>query len=600
MDFFHRSISGNVILTCCNKSASCCSAVPLVLDTAEALQVERVYFISPSECIQCEWKRDGSLNQFSSALLIHFPPGVQLAVGEKFSVKIFYHTTAGCSALQWLTAEQTVGGKLPFLFSQCQAIHARSMVPCQDTGAVKFSYSASVTVPSEFTCLMSALGVRTEQCQMDVATRSEQCTTTFHFFQHIPIPSYLLALAVGRLESKSISHRCAVWSEPEVLEQASFEFAETEAFLEKAEEIAGPYVWSRYDLLVLPPSFPYGGMENPCLTFVTPSLLAGDRSLVDVVAHEIAHSWTGNLVTAVSNEHFWLNEGFTMFLERKILASIHGEAFRHFDSQIGLADLREALEHFTSARHLTKLCPDLSDTDPDDCFSTVPYEKGHSLLFALEQVLGPEKFAPYFRAHLQEFAYKSISTEDWLCFMRQYFVQDAKATKQLEEFDFDSWLYKAGDLPYALQFNDGELSKSCHQLCAMMLNPASELPIESFNRLLAKQKMFLLDLLLEKHCPMPVERLRSMKSVFCKERNVEVKFRWLLICLASRFDEGIYAEAAEFATQHGRMKYCRRIYRALFGCDSQLAKSVFLKNANFYHPIARSMIEKDLHASKDK
>lgn len=593
VDFASKAISGSVILTCCNKNTL---SSPLILDTAEALQVERVFLLTASACIECVWKRDSQLNAFSTALLITFPEGISLGVGERFNVKIFYRTTPECSALQWLEAAQTAGGKMPFLFSQCQAIHARSLVPCQDTPAVKFTYSASVAVPTAFTCLMSALGVRTEQCFN--GTAGEECSTVFHFFQHTPIPSYLLALAVGRLESKSLSHRCALWSEPEVLQEAFHEFAQTETFLEKAEEIAGPYVWSKYDLLVLPPSFPYGGMENPCLTFVTPSLLAGDRSLVDVVAHEIAHSWTGNLVTASSNEHFWLNEGFTMFLERKILASIHGEAFRHFDAKLGLADLREAVEHFGAASELTKLVPDLKSTDPDDCFSTVPYEKGHSLLFTLEQLVGAEKFARYLRAHLKEFAYKSICTEEWLCFMRQFFAQDEHASAQLKAFDFDAWLYKAGELPSIPHYDDGELSKSCHQLCTLLVNCESEAEVEAaiepFHALLAKQKMFLLDLILEKHCPMPAQRLRTLRVLFSSEKNVEVKFRWLLICLASKFDEGTFAEAGLFATQHGRMKYCRRIYRALYLCDAELAKSVFLKHSTFYHPIARTMIEKDL------
>lgn len=209
---------------------------------------------------------------------------------DNLKITISYSTTKLCSALQWLPPAQTAGKEYPYLFTQCQAIHARSLVPCQDRCGVKMTYTACVTVPQWATCVMSALLKNTE------VTSEKTVSSTWD--QPVPISSYLLALAVGQLSKRDISKRCTVWSEPSVVENAAYEFSETEEFLSTAEAIAGKdYVWGRYDLLCLPPSFPYGGMENPCLTFVTPTLLAGDRSLADVVAHEIAHSWTGNLVT---------------------------------------------------------------------------------------------------------------------------------------------------------------------------------------------------------------------------------------------------------------------------------------------------------------
>lgn len=192
------------------------------------------------------------------------------------------------------------------------------MLPCQDTSAVKATYSATVTSP--LPVVMSA------------NKRSEPSPNVYHFEQTQPVPSYLIAIGAGAIKSKIIGPRSAVWCEDQVLDAAAYEFGETESFIATAEDLVGPYVWEKYDILLLPPSFPYGGMENPCLTFLTPSLLCGDRSLVDVVAHEISHSWTGNLVSCCSWEHFWLNEGFTMFLERKILARLHGEEWRQFNS----------------------------------------------------------------------------------------------------------------------------------------------------------------------------------------------------------------------------------------------------------------------------
>lgn len=204
---------------------------------------------------------------------------------ENCQITISYSTTAFCSALQWLPASQTAGKKWPYLFTQCQAIHARSLVPCQDRCGVKMTYRAEVTVPTWATCVMSAVPKSTK-------ISDDKTTKVCKWDQPVPISSYLLALAVGDLEKKDISGRCAIYSEPNVVESAAFEFSETEDFLAAAEAITGnDYAWGRYDLLCLPPSFPYGGMENPCLTFVTPTLLAGDRSLAAVVAHEIAHRY---------------------------------------------------------------------------------------------------------------------------------------------------------------------------------------------------------------------------------------------------------------------------------------------------------------------
>ena len=238
---------------------------------------------------------------------------------DDLEITIEYKTTEKCSALQWLPPSQTAGKQYPYLFTQCQAIHARSLVPCQDACGVKMTFEAHVTVPRWATCVCSALYRKT-------SIAYENGTHTFTWNQPVPISSYLLAIAVGELRKRDISPRCSIWAEPSIVDAAAYEFAQTEDFLVAAETIAGTkYAWGRYDLLCLPPSFPYGGMENTCLTFVTPTLLAGDRSLADVVAHEIAHSWTGNLVTNSTWDHFWLNEGWTTFFQRKIMAKIKND-----------------------------------------------------------------------------------------------------------------------------------------------------------------------------------------------------------------------------------------------------------------------------------
>ncbi|WAR26484.1 LKHA4-like protein, partial [Mya arenaria] len=253
-------------------------------------------------------------------------------------------------AEKWLRPEQTAGKRQPFLFSQCEAIHCRSMVPCQDTPSVKAPYTAKIKAPSVVKVLMSAL--------LEGSEKTEDGQMVHSFRQNHPMPSYGIAIV-------------------------------TESMLQAAESLLGPYVWGHYDLLLLPPSFPYGGMENPCLTFVTPTLLAGDRSLADVVAHEIAHSWTGNLVTNASWSDFWLNEGFTVFVERKIVSRLKdSEVYRQFLASRGWRILTETIKQLGAENNFTCLVPDMLGVDPDEAFSSVPYEKGQAFLFYLEQLLG--------------------------------------------------------------------------------------------------------------------------------------------------------------------------------------------------------------------
>ncbi|KAJ3303013.1 Leukotriene A-4 hydrolase [Kappamyces sp. JEL0829] len=532
---------------------------------------------------------------FGTPMIIQL--GTKLAEGASFVVEIAYETTGDCTAIQWLEPSQTVGKVHPYLFTQCQAIHARSIVPCQDTPGVKITYSASVTVPSGLRALMSAVPLAQDPAKAQ----------TFGFEQKIAIPSYLIALAVGEIVGIKVGPRSTVWSEPAVVKAAAWEFEDTESFIAAGESFLTPYCWGVYDLLVLPSSFPYGGMENPCLTFVTPTLLAGDRTLVDVVAHEIAHSWMGNLyvcaadcrVTTKNWEHFWLNEGFTMFIQRKITCKSTGERERHFDALLGLAALEKDVALLCASHpEYTCLCPKLQGVDPDDVFSRVPYEKGFNLLFHLEKVVGgPAVFEPYVKHYVERFSHKSITTDDFKDSLFEYFTQFDHGSKleALNRVDWEAWLHKPGMPPVDNEY-DRSMIDECQRLATAWIGSTDGTPAGSWDDMSTNQRVIFLDLLAEK-APVSGTILSRLDSAYAlsANNNAEVKFKWHSLCLASGKTD-IYPHVVAFITSAGRMKYVRPLYRALASTPEgkALAIKTFEANRLFYHPICSGMVAKDL------
>src|SRR4051812_48811029 len=326
---------------------------------------------------------------------------VELPEGTR-AVRIRSTTGRDATALQWLEPAQTSGRKQPFLYSQCQPIHARSILPLQDTPAIRITYQARLHAPEGLRPLMAAARLRPGRFEMPQ-----------------PIAPYLIAFAVGDLESRELSPRSAAWAEPSVVEDAAFEFAAIEQLIEAAEALFGAYAWERFDVLVLPPSFPYGGMENPRLAFLTPSILAGDRSLVNVVAHELAHAWTGNLVTNRSANDFWLNEGFTVYAERRILETVEGRDRSELHAAVGRQELSAAFRRFEATPELTRLRNDLAGIDPDEAYSTVPYEKGYLLLRHLEETVGRTRWDSFLREFLDRFRFQSLATQEFLDFLEE-------------------------------------------------------------------------------------------------------------------------------------------------------------------------------------
>jgi aminopeptidase N len=329
------------------------------------------------------------------------PLAIDIAPDTKY-VRIRYSSSPTASALQWLEPEQTSGKQKPFLYTQSEAIHARSWLPVQDSPSVRVTYEARVHVPPGMKAVMSATNCPdTNDCR---------------FVMDKPIPSYLIALAVGDLAFHPTGPRTGVWAEPSVVDKAASEFSDMENMLKAAETLYGPYQWGRYDVLVLPPSFPYGGMENPRLTFATPTVIAGDKSLVSLVAHELAHSWSGNLVTNATWSDFWLNEGYTVYSERRILEQLYGKKREEMEAVLGYQDLQEDLKTLKPADQILNI--NLDGRDPDDGMSDIPYEKGALFLTQLEHTFGRERFDAYLKGYFDHFAFQSITTAQSLAWRR--------------------------------------------------------------------------------------------------------------------------------------------------------------------------------------
>ncbi|XP_065121838.1 leukotriene A-4 hydrolase [Paramisgurnus dabryanus] len=532
----------------------------------------------------------GAQHKFKgSPLEITLP--LELSRGQHVIIEIDFETSPGATALQWLTPEQTAGKKHPYLFSQCQAIHCRTMVPCQDTPSVKHTYYAQVSVPKELVALMSALHDGQE------ADPNDSSRIIYRFRQPVPMPSYLIAIVVGALESREIGPRSKVWSEKEFVDLAAFEFSETEIMLKTAESLAGPYVWGRYDILVLPPSFPYGGMENPCLTFVTPTVLAGDRSLAGVIAHEISHSWTGNLVTNRTWEHFWLNEGHTVYLERMIARSMENEQLRQFKGIGGWKELQEAVKQFGANNVLTNLVPNLDEVDTDEAFSSVPYEKGFALLYHLEELLGgPEVFMGFVKSYIQLFAYSSVTTEEWKDYLFTYFKDKVDI---LNKVDWNAWMHTPGIPPVKPQY-DTTMADTCTALSQRWVK-AKEEDLASFTeadvkKLNSHQLIEFMALLLQEEA-LPLTHVKKMQDVYQLNsvKNAEVRCRWLRVCVKAKWEEAVPL-ALKMATDQGRMKFTRPLFKEVYNFPkySEEAVKVFKEHSGTLHPVTAMLVAKDL------
>jgi aminopeptidase N len=558
VDFTSRTLSAEVTLHFASPASG-----PLDLDTRE-LTIESASTLDGAPVPFSLHPADPILG---SRLTLQLPASTS-------AVRIRYRTAPTASALQWLSPEQTLGGKHPFLFSQCQAIHARSVLPCQDTPSIRQAFTATVDVPSELRAVMAAASV-------ERTVTGARATERFQMPQ--PIPPYLFAFAVGALASKDLSARSRVWAEPGVLEAACWEFAGLPDQLTAAEALFGPYDWERMDVLVMPPSFPYGGMENPRLTFLTPTLITGDRSLVNVVGHELAHSWTGNLVTNATAEHFWLNEGFTVFAERRILEALEGEAVAALHAAIGFQGVSDAFEQHARHPELTRLRTHLDGVDPDEAFSLVPYEKGFLFLKTLEAAAGRKAFDALLTTWLSSHRFGAVTTDDFLR------TVEARLPGLLDQVNAPAWIDGPGLPP-------GHWTPSSSKLDAVKGLGGQVPSVDAVKGWSVAEWQLFLDAFPR---PASLEICQALEQThrLTASKNPEVLVSWLSLALESG-DASVVPAAQALLGRVGRMKYLKPLYRALHQhpATRALAASTFEANQARYHPIAARVIGKLLAA----
>lgn len=556
------------------------SATDIILDTRD-LHINRVLVGGTED--------DGTEASFGyaqtdpvlgQALKITLPDGLDQQ--QDLVVRIHYKTDPGASALQWLPPELTAGGKHPYLFSQSQSIHARSWVPLQDTPSVRITYEATIRTPPGLLAVMSA--------DNDPLTpRSGE----YKFTMPQPIPSYLLALAVGNIYFAPIGERTGIYTEPELLDASVFEFASTQQMLETAESMYGPYQWGRYDLLILPPSFPYGGMENPRLSFITPSVLAGDQSLVSLIAHELAHSWSGNLVSNKTWRDIWLNEGITSYLDSRLMEVLFGKDRADEERVLSYRELLQGLEKISPA--MQALAPLERLDDPDESQGSLHYKKGELFLQHMENIFGRETFDPFLTAYFKQFEFQSISSEQFLDYLDQNLLQ--KYPGKFNRVQAEEWLFQPG-LPTDAPLPHSETLERAGKMATSWA--AGDVPIE--------------DIPLREWSPhaavyfinsLPAELTNAQLNGldtnfhFSQSRNAEISRAWFIQVAARRYLPA-YPAMRKHLGRYGRTRLINPVYLALAknGEDADLAVELFAGARNKYHPLTIARIETSLDAAK--
>nr|XP_034306708.1 leukotriene A-4 hydrolase isoform X4 [Crassostrea gigas] len=520
----------------------------LILD-AQMIPIKKILDVDYGQELKFTLGENSAI--FGSKLEVQLP----VSASKCHKIRVHYETSPQCPALQWLRPEQTLGKRHPYLFSQSQLRTKTNYM---------YGYCPHYRpfMPGAYFPVKIPQGIRSLTQQSIVGPRSK------------------------------------VWTEREMIEEAAYEFSETEKTLQIAESLMGPYIWGQYDVLVLPPIFPFGGMENPCLTYVTPTLIAGDKSLVDILAHEICHSWTGNLVTNKNWEHFWLNEGHTEFIERKVTGRLHNnKTLPQFMAAGKAVELKEIIEEVLKNGPYTRMIPDLKGVDPNDAFCIVPYEKGFTLLFYLETLLGGrEVFEKFLRAYVENFKQQSIDSNQWKDFLYSYFHDK---TEVLDSVEWEKWFYGQG-MPPVMPKYDNSFAVPCKQLCQRWStsadNDLDQFDSSDLTSMAPLQVVECLGLLVEDP-PLSLIKIQKMNELYKLNvtKNSEFKFRWLRLCIKAQWKEAI-PKVLEFINEQGRMRLVRTLYRDLYGWEDARPTAIdnFKKHRGEMHHILETMLSTDL------
>lgn len=563
VDFEKKKLQGKAVLHINN--ASGCAF--LILDTRQ-LTIEKVLL---EDSVSTAWSLGKEQPHVGQALVISIAANTR-------KVAVYYHTDPAAEALMWLEPEQTFGKKHPFMFTQSQAILARTWVPCMDAPAVKFTYSADITCEQQYLPLMSAAN-----------NFEKNKEGKYHFEMPQPIPSYLMALAVGNISFKSLGDNCGVFAEPEMLDKAAFEFSDLSRMIAGASELYGEYAWGRYDILVLPPSFPFGGMENPRLTFATPTIIAGDKSLVSLVAHELAHSWSGNLVTNATWDDFWLNEGFTVYFEERIMEKLYGVKYADMLSEISLEELHVTLEDLMStAPGDTKLKLNLKGRNPDDGVSDIAYIKGSLFLRMLELEFGRKTWDVFLKGYFDHFKWKTVTTEQFLDYLQLNLLKVYPRKK----INYQEWIYEIGLPKNCPKINSTELSRVKNM--AADVNGHKDVRYIDTSGFTTHHWLHLLRNLEADSIDSIMTEIDSLYHL-SQSHNAEIQCDWYILAIDNNYKPALpFME--EYLVSVGRRKFLKPIYEHLAATPEglDLGRNIFFRAEKGYHAVSRNTIKEIL------